>query len=190
MPVKNQSILYSFLFCLTLLLVYSILGSTMAASPESPINVSMSASRGHNGEVLCNFEFTNTADEDYYIGTYSTPLEGIYSSFLTITYQDGTDVQYMGILARRLPPTKKTFKLIKAGETISASVDLTEAYIFDKDGTYTIVFDRTLACLSAKEISKFSDDDELPQGGWKNVVLVKAEINLSNTSSLKKLPTI
>ncbi|XP_019848656.1 PREDICTED: uncharacterized protein LOC100635299 isoform X3 [Amphimedon queenslandica] len=165
-------------------------GSTMAASPESPINVSMSASRGHNGEVLCNFEFTNTADEDYYIGTYSTPLEGIYSSFLTITYQDGTDVQYMGILARRLPPTKKTFKLIKAGETISASVDLTEAYIFDKDGTYTIVFDRTLACLSAKEISKFSDDDELPQGGWKNVVLVKAEINLSNTSSLKKLPTI
>lgn len=30
MPVKNQSILYSFFFCLTLLLLYSILGKIVS----------------------------------------------------------------------------------------------------------------------------------------------------------------
>ena len=162
----------------------------MAGSPDSPIKVSMSVSRGRDGEVHCDFDFTNTADKDYYIGEYSTPLEGIHSNFLTIAYQDGTNVPYMGIRAKRMPPTKKTFRLIKAGETILASVDLTSAYVFDKDGTYTIVYERSFACLSANEMSKFTEDEELPQGGWKDVVLAKAEINLNNTCNLKKLPTI
>ena len=155
------------------------------ASPDSPIKVSMSCSRVMS-KVNCDFDYTNTANEDYYIGEYFTPLEGPYNRFLTITYQDGTDVPYMGILASRTPATKENFKLIKAGETISASVDLTSVYSFDKDGIYTIVYDRPLAYLTANEMSNIVKDEELPQGGWDDVVLAKVEINLANTCDLDK----
>ncbi|XP_003384044.1 PREDICTED: uncharacterized protein LOC100635299 isoform X4 [Amphimedon queenslandica] len=172
------------LFVVATLVLQSYSRSTMASS-NSPIKVSMSCSRVMS-KLNCDFDYTNTASEDYYVGEYFTPLEGIYNRFLTITYQDGTDVPYMGILAGRVAATKENFKLIKAGETISASVDLTEAYTFDKDGTYTIVYDRPLAYLSASEMSNIVKDEELPQGGWNDVVLAKVEINLANTRDLAK----
>ena len=155
----------------------------MAAS--SPIKVSMTCSQDQK-KVNCGFDFTNTANEDQYVCEYFTPLEGIGNRFLTITYQDGTDLPYMGILARRLPPTKENFKLIKAGETVSASIDLTEAYSFDKDGVYTIVYDRPLAYLSASAMSKVVKSEDLPHGGWEDVVLAKTEIKLMHTCDLNK----
>ena len=165
---------------------FLFLASIMADSASSsPIKVSMTCSQDQK-KVNCGFDFTNTANEDQYVCKYFTPLEGMANRFLTITYQDGTDLPYMGILASRLPPTKKHFKLIKVGETVSASIDLTEAYSFDKDGVYTIVYDRPLAYLSASAMKKVVKDEQLPHGGWDDVVLAKTEVNLVHTSDLDK----
>ena len=67
--------------------------------------------------VACSFQFTNIADEDLYLLKRNTPLEeGFYSPFLTLS-TEGRPVEYKGILASRIAPTKDEFVLLKAGET-------------------------------------------------------------------------
>ena len=66
--------------------------------------------------VACSFQFTNIADEDLYLLKRNTPLEGFYSPFLTLS-TEGRPVDYEGIIASRIAPTKDEFVLLKAGET-------------------------------------------------------------------------
>ena len=67
--------------------------------------------------VACSFQFTNIADEDLYLLKRNTPIEeGIYSQFLTLS-TEGRPVEYKGIIASRIAPTKDEFVLLKAGET-------------------------------------------------------------------------
>ena len=69
-------------------------------------------------KVLCQFDFANVAQQqDYYLLKRHTPLEGLYSTFLTV--KQGTDVvQYQGYVAYRLPATKDNYVLIQAGATV------------------------------------------------------------------------
>ena len=107
--------------------------------------------------VACSFEFTNNGNEDLYLLKRNTPLEGLNSPFISVSFH-GRPLKYKGIYAFYLPPTKDEFVLLKAGESISASVQITDVFSIDIDGLYTVQYSRPLQYLSVNEMSALSVD--------------------------------
>ena len=101
--------------------------------------------------VACSFEFTNVADEDLYLLKRNTPLEGLRSNFLTVS-AEGRPVPYKGPVLYRIPPKKDEFVLLKTGESISASVQITDVFSIDTDGLYTVQYSNPLRYLSVHEM--------------------------------------
>ena len=93
--------------------------------------------------VVCSFEFTNNANEDLYMLKRETPLEGLFAPFITVSVDDGP-VPYKGPLVLRMPPTKDEFVLLRAGESISATVEITDIFDFETDGLYTVQYSKPL----------------------------------------------
>ena len=108
--------------------------------------------------VACSIEFTNNANEDLYLLKRNTPLEGFYSEFVSVSL-DGGPIPYQGPIAHRVPPTKDGFVLLKAGESISATVQITDVFRIDTDGLYTVQYSRPLQYLSVNEMNAMSIDE-------------------------------
>ena len=106
--------------------------------------------------VACSFQFTNIADEDLYLLKCNTPLEGLDSKFLTVSIE-GCPVPYEGPIFYCMPPTKDEFVPLKAGEKISASVQITDVFSIDTDGLYIVQYCNPLQYLSENEISVMSN---------------------------------
>ena len=106
--------------------------------------------------VVCSFEFTNNANEDLYLLKRGTPLEGFFTPFITVSVA-GVPVEYAGPFIHHLPPTKDEFVLLKAGESISASVQITDAFSIDIDGLYTVQYSKPLQYLSVNDMSAWSN---------------------------------
>ncbi|XP_019854626.1 PREDICTED: uncharacterized protein LOC109583643 isoform X2 [Amphimedon queenslandica] len=130
------------------------LTSALSAN-DWPISLDMACNKALS-VVACTFEFTNNANEDLYLLKHGTPLEGLVSQFLTVSVAD-SPVEYDGPFIHRLPPTKDEFVLLKAGESISASVQITDAFSIDTDGIYTVQYSRPLQYLSVNEMSELSN---------------------------------
>ena len=131
--------------CITSLLIY-ILYSTR----EWPIALDMACNKALSS-VACTFEFTNMATEDYHILTSDSPLEGLYSPFVAV-YHNGRRVQYEGLIGFRLAPRKQDFQLIKAGQVISVTVQISDAFTFGSDGLYIIRYNKPLRFITRKEM--------------------------------------
>ena len=101
--------------------------------------------------VACSFEFTNVADEDLYLLKCNTPLEGLRSNFLTVS-AEGHPVPFKGPTLYRIPPKIDEFVLLKAGESISASVQITDVFSINTDGLYNIQYSNPLQYLSVEEM--------------------------------------
>ena len=102
-------------------------------------------------KVACSFDFTNIANEDYYLLKRNTPLEGMFFPFVAISY-NGASVNYEGIVAYRFPPVKNEFVLIKPGESVSAIVHISDAFNFCCDGLYSIRYASPLQLLSQEQM--------------------------------------
>ncbi|XP_011405111.2 PREDICTED: uncharacterized protein LOC105313403 [Amphimedon queenslandica] len=136
------------LFCLVTYL-------TCALSANGwPISLDMACGKALSA-VACSFEFTNNANEDLYLLKRNTPLEGLNSEFVSVSL-DGRPLEYEGIIMRCAPPAKDEFVLLKGGESISASVQITDIFSIDTDGLYTVQYSRPLQYLSVNEMSAMS----------------------------------
>ena len=96
--------------------------------------------------VACTFEFLNVAGEDYYLLKRNTPLEGLLSQFIAVYYK-GHRLEYEGILIHRAPPTKDEYILLKAGQKVSATVQINDAFTLINDGIYTVEYIKPLMVL-------------------------------------------
>ena len=144
-----------------------------------PVSLDMACNKALSG-VACSFEFTNNANEDLYLLKRNTPLEGLYSQYVSVSL-DGHPLEYKGIYIHRLPPTKDEFVLLKAGESISATVQITDAFSIDTNGLYTVQYSRPLQYLSVNEMSAMSID-QLRE----SFVRESVYIHLEDTSLLLK----
>jgi hypothetical protein len=111
----------------------------LTAGEKLEAELQVPASLPNGDDVKLNFSLTNNSDEPVYLLKWFTPLEGIGGDIFRIR-RDGQLVPYQGILASRSDPTPDAYVFLEAGETVSAEVDLAEAYDFSDDGTYTITF--------------------------------------------------
>ena len=103
--------------------------------------------------VACSFEFINVASEDYYLLKRNTPLEGLISQFIAVSYE-GRSLEYKGIFVHRDPPTKDEFVLLKAGERITGTVQINEAFTLTGDGLYTIEYINPLMVIPKDDMNQ------------------------------------
>ena len=115
-----------------------------------PISMDMACHKALSA-VACSFEFTNINRGDYYLSKRNTPLEGFLSPFVAVS-RDGVPLDYKGIYVSRAPATKDEFVLLKQGQSISATVQLNEAFTFSYDGLYNIRYTQPLEFLSKEEM--------------------------------------
>ena len=150
------------------------------------ITVKMACTR--LSDVLnCTFDFTNESADDYHICQYHTPLEGIRNRFLTVTDEGGRELQYMGILMKRLPPKKRHYTPIKAGDTISATIAVNDAYQFDCNCTYTIQYTGHIVYALSEHINKLRDSDTVKES-WvhsSDGVLATASVTIEDAKELR-----
>ena len=87
--------------------------------------------------VILFFTLTNNNAQDMFVLKWHTPLEGMRNNYLEVMV-DGVKVRYRGIMAKRGPPDADSYRLVAAGETIDAEVDITKGYSSQKSGKYTV----------------------------------------------------
>jgi peptidyl-Lys metalloendopeptidase len=74
-----------------------------------------------------------------YVLKWFTPLEGLGGEIFRVR-RDGHPIPYVGPLAARGDPTPEAYVHLEAGASVSATVDLAEAYDLSNAGEYTIAF--------------------------------------------------
>lgn len=94
--------------------------------------------------VNLRFYLKNQCDYTHYVLTWYTPLEGLLGNIFRIVLDDGEQIPYRGIMARRGQPAAKDYVSIKPGETLSAEVDLASSYDLSKAGHYHLQFNGQL----------------------------------------------
>ena len=81
----------------------------------------------------------NPTEGPVYVLTWYTPLEGMAGDIFEVT-QDGKQLPYQGMLAKRGDPTREAYVAIEPGETASAQVDLRAGYDLSAPGSYQLQF--------------------------------------------------
>ena len=77
--------------------------------------------------ILIRFTLENMADGDLWVLTWYTPLEGLMGRIFTVTC-DGREILYEGMMVKRGDPGSKDYMHISPHGSVSAVVDLSEAY--------------------------------------------------------------
>lgn len=136
--------------------LYSSLSITMLQFFRSlPIAVKMEQTSASESTKI-KFTFTNNSEEIIYILKWYTPLEGMRSRFLNITFGK-EEIKYEGIMAKRSLPKAKHYICLKPQQSIDNTIDLTESYTFPYDGDYTIQYIKPLVFLTEEMYNKFDD---------------------------------
>ena len=110
------------------------------------IRLSIEGRQQSSTPFAITFQISNACDQDVHVLKRCTPLEGLLSDCFKIT-RDGIPVPYDGPLLKRSPATKKEYVLLKAGQSIEQSVDLSGCYQVSTPGKYEVQFRGTIHCL-------------------------------------------
>ncbi|NLX24438.1 MAG: hypothetical protein GXY61_00540 [Lentisphaerae bacterium] len=87
--------------------------------------------------ISVTYELRNVGDVPVRFLPWFTPLETpLLSNVFHVENATGEGTGYVGILAKRMPPTREAFITIEAGQTVTNRVDL--PYDFSNPGTYRI----------------------------------------------------
>jgi hypothetical protein len=88
--------------------------------------------------IWVTFSIQSSLDETIQILPWHTPLEGIFSHFFTIKDISGHQLSYQGPLMKRAAPIRTDYISLKAKETLSNSVSLSNVYSFKQQQSYII----------------------------------------------------
>jgi hypothetical protein len=92
-------------------------------------------------KVLVEFSIENTSDKDILFLKWNTPFEEIQGNIFKVLKSKHYRLPYHGKHVKRGRPEEKDYILIKKGETIKTTLDISEAYHFNKEGDYEIAID-------------------------------------------------
>lgn len=134
---------------------------TYAAEAIAGIKVELSMDQQEysaTDELKLNVTLTNTTDEAITFLKWETPFENDFTGdMLTVKYE-GQSVQYIGKMVKRIAPTEDDYQVVESGETIVASIDISEGYAIEQGGDYTIVFNKHLQIVDNSVAKRLSDE--------------------------------
>ena len=128
------------------LLVRSLMAAALALLMSVPaafagtLGSELQAEKGFVGateDVFVRFALRNDSAQDLYVLSWQTPLRGIREDIFEVTL-NGKPVQYTGRHYKWATPQASDFVRIPAGGTVSARVELSEAYEISRTGEYTV----------------------------------------------------
>ena len=108
--------------------------------PVLKARLSSKASYKSDEPVRVKFDLANREDQDLYILTWYTPLEGLISDCLRVE-RDGERLYYDGLLAKRGEPTRDNYLLVPARRKVSSVFDLNGAYDVSDPGNYSVALE-------------------------------------------------
>lgn len=94
-------------------------------------------SRLGTDDVTVVVTIRNTAAVPRYVPVWQTPFAGVQAPLFDVT-RDGLPVGYLGILAKRAPPTVAGFVRLAPGAAHSSRVELSTLYRMDATGAYSV----------------------------------------------------
>ncbi|KAL9964455.1 hypothetical protein ACROYT_G028100 [Oculina patagonica] len=94
-------------------------------------------------KIECKFHLNNNDQQDYSVLKWRTPLDKMTSDCLTASC-NGTKLQYDGVYMKRSTPGPDQFLLVGAGETLSSTFDVSDAYDMTEAGMYSIKMDSNI----------------------------------------------
>ncbi|HKI06563.1 MAG TPA: protease [Thermoanaerobaculia bacterium] len=89
------------------------------------------------GPVAIRFRLTNRTDAPVWILRWNTPFEGWRGTLFTVSH-DGVEIPYQGPMVKRGDPGREEYVEVPAGESTSATVDLSEVYEIRQPGLYEV----------------------------------------------------
>lgn len=123
--------------------VIAMLASAGMASAEARgLSVQLDAAKtaiAPTEDVTVRFSLQNTTGHDLFVLYHQTALRGIYNDLFEVR-RDGKPVEYIGREYKWAAPQASDFLRVRAGETLSANVELTSAYDMSLAGEYTVRF--------------------------------------------------
>src|SRR5688500_13342735 len=136
---KSKVRLHAFVF---VLLVALFLTSAVGAAPTDGPSVSLSMSQsifGSAQDVLVTVTFSNPHKHTVRVLKWFTPGEGLEEPLFAVT-RDGEPVAYTGAHYKRPAVTGKDYISLKAGESISHTVNLGDYYDLSQSGQYEVFY--------------------------------------------------
>ena len=103
--------------------------------------------------IECRFHLKNNGKQDYSVLKWSTPLEKVISDCLTVT-RNGKKLEYDGIYRKRGVPGPDQFLTVGAGQTLSSTFQVSDAFDMTKAGDYSIAVDTYLEYAVGSAASK------------------------------------
>jgi peptidyl-Lys metalloendopeptidase len=146
-----------------LLLVAAMLVSGVGAAPKDALLVSLSAAQNQfsaSQELLVTVSISNPNKNSVRILKWFTPRDGVEEPLFAITV-DGEPVAYTGAVYKRPAATGKDYITLKAGESISNTVNLGEYYDLSSTGTYEIAYSARSYILYNEKGNGFKVQDTL-----------------------------
>ncbi len=129
------------------------------------VDVHIETAPRYNNDQPVEIVFTiiNNTAQDIYVLKRETPLEGLKSDCL-IVMVDGRRVKYDGKLVKRREPRKEDYVFIKAGGSVSKTVDVSQAYKVSEQGEYEVTFDeRRLVILPPEQSESLEGLSNIPR---------------------------
>jgi peptidyl-Lys metalloendopeptidase len=134
--------------------------SAQPAAKSNPLRVSMVAAQASSGGFLGAVEvtITNTSNHTVRVPKWELPSDFMESKLFQVS-RNGEPVQYEGQMVKRPLPSAADFAMLRAGETLRTTVDLSGAYDMSKSGEYIVTLSSPLqhASLSNGEMLKHAN---------------------------------
>jgi peptidyl-Lys metalloendopeptidase len=135
----SQLRLHAFVF---VLLAALMLTSAAGAAPKDGPSVSLSVSQSEfdaSQDVLVTVTLWNPNRHTVRVLKWFTPTEGVEEPLFAVT-RDGEPVAYTGATYKRPSVTGRDYISLKAGESLSVTVDLGEYYDLTQSGQYEVFY--------------------------------------------------
>jgi peptidyl-Lys metalloendopeptidase len=131
--------------------------SAQPAAKSNPLRVSMVAAQASNGGFLgaVDVTITNTSNHTVRVPKWELPSDFMEAKLFQVS-RNGEAVQYEGAMIKRGLPNAGDFAMLRAGETLRTTVDLSGTYDMSRSGEYivTLVSPLQHASLSNGEMLK------------------------------------
>ncbi|MEP7136624.1 MAG: M35 family metallo-endopeptidase [Chloroflexota bacterium] len=150
--MKSKYFTFVLVFVLVLATLVSVTGA--GAAPKSDLSVSISADKtsfSASDAVMVSVTISNNGKNSAKVLKWFTPVDEVEEPLFNVK-RDGAAVDYVGAHYKRPAPTGSDYVTLKAGESLTRSVDLGLYYDLSGSGIYELEYNADGTGLSSNKI--------------------------------------
>ena len=147
---RQSSVKLALLFSLIFVLLFAAVSPGAASSSDAVVTISAAQTTFPADQpVVVQVTISNPTNHTLRVLAWFTPVDGVEEPLFAVQ-RDGQPVGYTGPMIKRPAPTKDDYVSLKAGESLTNDVILSDSYDFSVSGRYTVVYDVSSYYLSPK----------------------------------------